>query len=626
MRILLIILDAVIVTLAGVAWYVATGGGFVLHLSDLAVRFRSPARPLLWLTLALIIRYAVYRRSAPFGWADWRRFLLGPDGADPFQLQAVPGYWRRVLFASLGIAGALAILMFPVVRHPYSVPDYADPLFSIWRMAWVQHQLLTDPSHLFDANIFYPEPLTLTFSDPIILPALMQAPLTAIGVPPAVSYNVLFLIAIWASGVATYLLVERLTRSPWSGFIAGLIYACYPYRFEHISHLELQMTQWMPLGLLALHLFVSTGRPAYAFALAMAVVAQLYSSMYYAVFFVVFASAVGLGLVLTQRPPIRRMVLPLAAAALAAAVVAAPLARAFVRAQPVKGDRDVDEIKFYSATFSDYMRPQPFSVWWKDVLPKAEQERALFPGAAPLTLAAIGLVPPLGAIRMVYAAALLISLDASRGFNGVIYPHLHRWVPGVRGLRVSGRFSILVGLALAIHAGFGVRRLLACIRRPAGRRVLFLVLAAGVVVDAYSRFSVFVPVWAAPPAIYEHIKGKPGVVLAEVPVTDMPYVNTVYMYFSLWHWAPMVNGYSGFLPQWFYEQLFPRLGEFPRGNSADVLREHGVTHVTVNCGLRYMNMNCEETADLMRISTDLRLIAETRWEGAPVRLYELIRR
>jgi len=63
---------------------------------------------------------------------------------------------------------------------------------------------------------------------------------------------------------------------------------------------------------------------------------------------------------------------------------------------------------------------------------------------------------------------------------------------------------------------------------------------------------------------------------------------------------------------------------FPRGDTVDVLRRRGVTHVTVNCGLGYPN--CQETASLMWQSMELRLIADTLWQGGPVQLYELIGR
>ncbi len=48
-----------------------------------------------------------------------------------------------------------------------------DAMLNAWILGWVVHQLGSDPLHLFDANIFYPEPRTLTFSEPLILPAVL---------------------------------------------------------------------------------------------------------------------------------------------------------------------------------------------------------------------------------------------------------------------------------------------------------------------------------------------------------------------------------------------------------------------------------------------------------------------
>jgi hypothetical protein len=42
-------------------------------------------------------------------------------------------------------------------------------------------------------------------------------------------------------------LVRELTGSRPAAFIPGLIFGLYPFRFEHDSHLELQMAFWMPL-------------------------------------------------------------------------------------------------------------------------------------------------------------------------------------------------------------------------------------------------------------------------------------------------------------------------------------------------------------------------------------------
>jgi hypothetical protein len=526
---------------------------------------------------------------------------------------------KHAALASLGIALVLVVILHEQVRHPASVPDLGDPLFSMWRTGWVNHQLVTDPRHLFDANIFHPERLTLTLSDPIVLPALTAAPLLAVGLPPAVAYNLLLFSGFWFSGIAVYLLVHRLTGSARAAFIAGLTYACYSYRFEHYSHLELQMTQWMPLALLALHLFVATGRWPYALALAMAGVAQLYSSMYYAVFFLVYAAAVGVGLLAVHRPRLGRLLPPLAVCGVLAALLAWPLARAFTAAEPMKGIRGEEEVRSYSARPSDYLRANKYSVLWSSVLRRPVPERTLFPGAAPLALAAVGVAPPLGALPLIYTAGLLVAFDGSLGLNGVSYPFYYRWLSPFRGLRSPARFAALVGLTLAILAGFGAQRALRWRASPGYQRAMFAALIAFVMIDAWPALTL-TPVWKEPPSFYRTLQKMPRVVLAEFPVPYDETLNIPFMYFSLWHWQPMVNGYSGFIPM-SYADLTKALVPFPAPSALAALRAHGVTYLTVNCGLGYEG--CEETLRRMRQSPSLRLLDDATWEGHAVDLFEL---
>ena len=84
----------------------------------------------------------------------------------------------------------------------------------------------------------------------------------------------------------------------------------------------------------------------------------------------------------------------------------------------------------------------------------------------------------------------------------------------------------------------------------------------------------------------------------------------------------MVNGYSGYFAGT-YNALAPYLREFPRGYSPEVLRTHGVTHVTLNCGLQYA-FPCEETRQMMRRSPDLRIVKAATWQNGQVELYELL--
>ena len=96
----------------------------------------------------------------------------------------------------------------------YAVGDTGDPLFSVWRLSWVAHQLPRDPLHLFDANIFFPELRTLAYSDAMLATSLMAAPLLWLGVHQLVVYNTVLLLSFAASGVAMYALAKGTDRRP----------------------------------------------------------------------------------------------------------------------------------------------------------------------------------------------------------------------------------------------------------------------------------------------------------------------------------------------------------------------------------------------------------------------------
>jgi len=615
-------LDILAVALLVLTAAIFQTGGLVFYPGAIRVSLTSTHRTLAALLTLLIFRFARAPRIGPFGrcTAAWQR-LLDTIEHEPLVVRAGAGAWTRGGLAALGIAAALAALLHEQLRHLDSVPDLGDPLFSIWRVAWVAHQIVADPWHLFDANIFYPEHLTLTLSDPVLLPAMSVSPLLALGVHPTVVYNLLLMSGFWLSGVATYLLVERLTGSARGAFIAGLSYACAGFRFDHYSHLELQMTQWLPLALLALHLFVTTKRWPYAFGLALAGVAQLYSSMYYAVFLVVYAAAIAVGLLLSQRTSLRSLLRPSAIAAVLAALLAVPLVRAFNAAEPMKGARGLYEVEFYSASPSDFLRANRYSALWADRLPPPKPERTLFPGLAPAAIAAVALAPPLGTLRLVYLAALVVSVDGTLGLHGVAYPYYYALLSPFRGLRSPARFGAFVALSLSILAAFGVRRILGRTTSRRYQHAVFAGLVALVTIDAWPALSL-TPVWNEPPPVYDALRHVPNAVLVEAPLPQGEIGNAPFMYFSVWHRARLVNGYSGFIPKSYKDFSAAMLG-FPDAGSIQALRRRGATHVSVNCAVGDWD-RCEAAAQAAHGNPALRLITETIWMQHTVGLYEVV--
>src|SRR5262249_32065613 len=113
----------------------------------------------------------------------------------------------RSALSMLG-AVAFAILLAVFVTWPQalhmrtSIFTHHDPYFSIWRISWIAHGLVTSPFHLFDANIFYPAKNTLAFSDATLLEGLLGAPFLWMHVSPVFVYNALFLLGFIGSAIA----------------------------------------------------------------------------------------------------------------------------------------------------------------------------------------------------------------------------------------------------------------------------------------------------------------------------------------------------------------------------------------------------------------------------------------
>jgi hypothetical protein len=613
----------VLILFAAAAAIVDTGGG-VLHAGGVRLSAQSGWRPLIWALGLLLLRIVALGWKGPWGltWRQLAATLGWRAEVREFDRSPLPG-WREVLIVLLGLTAVVVVVFHEQYSDLYAVPDFGDPLFSMWRMAWVSHQVLIDPRHLFDANIFYPAKATLTYSDSMILPALTAAPLLWFGVHPALAYTILFQSGFILSGVATYLLARATGFGQAAAWIAALVFCVYPYRIDHYSHLELQMAQWMPLAALAAHRTLSSGHPRYVAYQMLAVAAQWYSSMYYGLF-LMFYLAVFIGiLAIAWRPGWRRVAYAMVGLVLGAAL-AIPLARAYARSEPERGTRPVDVIQHYSARPIDYLQPTHRNAWYGSVaVTRRVPERELFPGVMPLVLAAAGTVPPLSATRLAFLGAGLVAFDGSLGFHGHWYPLAHGLLSPLKSLRVPARFAILVGLTLAILSASAVERGLRRISSAGARRLAVAALSAGIVIEQLPALHLR-PVWRQPPSIYGTLGPASGALLFEYPIRPDPNwleANIPYMYFSIWHWTPMVNGYSGFRPQ-SYAMLAESTSGFPGGSSVEYLQHLRVTHVTVHCALWDVD-SCTRVLEQLDRDPRFSLITGSQWEGAPSRLYRL---
>lgn len=543
---------------------------------------------------------------------------------------------REVLLAALGFTLFTVVLLHQQVLNPGSVPDLGDPLFSMWRMAWVAHQAATDPRHLFDANIFFPDRGALTYSDAMLLPALPNALLHAAGVHPVTAYNLLFLSAFIFSATTAYVLGRSFAFTVPGAWVTGLVFGFYVFRFEHYSHLELQLTGWMPLVLLAIHRVVMANAGVRAvLGGGGALGAQWYSSMYFGLFLAVYATAFAIVLLWTRGWP-RRECRAVIGVLGFGTLLAVPLAAVYGAHGEQRDERAPVIVESFSAVPLDYLESTDRRALYRHVtLGRATSERQLFPGIVPPVLGAAGLTYPFSATRLAAAAAGLIAIDGSFGLNGLWYRAAYEWLPPFQAIRVPARFSMLLGLSMAILAGAAATRWTShgSSRR---RMVVMSLLTIALMVDAWPSLKL-VPVWRDAPPIYEPLRRRADVVLIELPLNPVPESfpqNIPSMYFSMSHWARMVNGYSGHLPEG-YSRIVKALAGFPSEDTLARAQQLGVTHVSIVCAIDGPHQafgvpapdveGCRDKIRRLDASPAARALVRTEWEGLPAVLYELQR-
>jgi hypothetical protein len=616
--------DAVFVALIALVVVIEITGGFRGEILGLRVSITSPWKVFAWAVLIVGLRHVAVPRPSLLS----RLTLDETDVMTPRALadEAVGGArrGRQLAFVLAFFTVVTVWMLLAQILAPFSVPDLGDPLISIWRLAWVAHQLPRDPLHLFDANIFHPHVRTLAYSDAMLFPAAVGAPLLWLGVHQVLVYNFIFLGSIVSSGVTMFVLVRALTSRSDAALVAGILFAFCAFRFDHYSHLELQVTPWMPLGLFWFHRTLAMHRLRDGLLTGLAVALQGLSSLYYGIFFSTLLVCLTGVLLAVRYSDFRRALRPLLAGGLLAAALLLPITVPYWQNRSIVGERGEGEVRYYSAVPADYLVPNRQSIYWGPQVTN-KLERDLFPGVVPVALAAVALAPPISALRFAYLIVLAFAVDASFGLNGAVYRFLYDYVGPFRGLRAPARFGLIVALALSVLAGFGVARLVRLVNRPILKRALVVGLAVAALVEARPVLSLE-PLWRQPPGIYAALPGDRASVLAEFPFPGPDETfghDLLFMYFSTFHWNRLVNGASGFFPD-DYLAFRKVMHEFPSERALTAIRARGVEFVVVHGRFYGPSAYARVTADLDGRSS-LRLVTAVPWEGSEVRLYRFER-
>jgi hypothetical protein len=282
-----------------------------------------------------------------------------------------------------------------------------------------------------------------------------------------------------------------------------------------------------------------------------------------------------------------------------------PYALPYLATSRLLGPRDAAEVRTYSARPISYVVSPPQNRLWGWTAARwGGPERNLYPGIVAVILGILGIIwrRPRPVVWL-YALLAGVSVMLSFGPAQPLYAWVMSYVPMLQGLRAPSRFAVIGSCALAMLAGFGIAAAQDRMRLDRVRRVAFIVIALALVsVDFANSGMILGPVVRNLQQIpvYRVLRSAgPGVVV-ELPMPTagaLPGREAQYEYWSMAHWNPLVNGYSGYYTPEYIETL-GRMESFPDEGSIARLRGLNVRYVVVHRALYEPD---DYTALLLRI-------------------------
>ena len=506
--------------------------------------------------------------------------------------------------------------------------DNFDTVLHEWTLAWLAHQIVRDPLHLFDANIFYPDGLTLAYSDHLFIPGIFVAPLIWAGFSPVLVYNILLIAGFALTGWVMSLVIARWTGNRTAGLISGALVAFNAFTMTRFPQIQDQHLEFLPLALWALDRLLRVPSVRHALSLSGWFVLQALTSGYWLLFTTVAMVAGAAARPREWLARTRWSFVPHAAlAGVVAGVVMLPFLVPYWTVSREQGlTRSLEEVGRYSAHISNYLATggrMHFDAWSQPFY--ASGGDALFPGAIALSLVAVAVGSGV-AFRDVRARMALafgvVAFALSFGPALPGYAVLYDVFPLMSGIRGASRFGQLWLVAIAILAGFGwaqLRHMLVLGTNQAARKIV-LPLGAALLVGVHAE-AVRAPMAYTPyqgiPAPWDELRNTgENAVVAFFPFYSSTAVgeNSRYMLYSTQSFTPMLNGYSGFTPP-SYVRHAEAMETFPDPTSIDYLRMMGVTHVVIQGHLM---------SDSFLASLDLFPELQLTFTDGSLRIYALV--
>ncbi len=504
-------------------------------------------------------------------------------------------FWVFGFYLALSV-----VFLAPVSLSPEDLAvNDGDPLHISWILAWDAHQAVRHPLRLFDSNAFYPYDSSLAFSEHLLGPALLAAPVFYATGNALLAQNITLVLTLALSAFAMYLLTRDVLGHELGALVAGLVYAFHTYGFHEAPRLQLLSIEWWPLAALFLHRTFVFGGFRDATLSAVFFILQGLSCTYYLFYFALALLIFVMGYaIFTERGLAKAatLIIPFTVSGAIFAVLALPYLR-MIR------DFGFGRALAEGVDIAEYVRPPSGSVLENFV--SFEQP----PGAAPqflgflaIALALWGLLSfpraeePRSRVLFFWLSVTtgivggVLSLGPTLRFFGIElgagpYAWLYEGLPFFRVLRNAERMSVLLHFGLAVAAGVGA----AAIGTLRNSRWLRMALLVALPYEHFTGGQPFtrLPTSERTPEVFRWLDEKSGQgAVVELPLypREKLRLHSLYMLFSTVHWKPIVFGRTSFYPP-LTGYLAWEMRRFPDSDSIALLEGLGVERIVVHPNL-----------------------------------------
>lgn len=523
---------------------------------------------------------------------------------------------RAAVYALLLFAFTAPVSLDPGARTFAPGPDTR---LYLWTLGWDLHALKTDPLHIFDANIFFPERQTLAYSEHLIGAALLALPLSLVTENLDLILNFVLLLATFLGALGCDRLARECGASPRGALLAGIVGGFSGPRLARLTQAHLATLHLVPWSLAFALRYLREGKRRDLLITFALFSLQALTSGHGGLFLALALALLFGGAVVSRTLRPAQAIRDCGFAGLLLLLVNVPFVIPFYQVRGRVGlARVIEDAEGYAPSLGSWLqaptRTQTALTSSLDSLRPGidSANAALFPGFVFLGLAAFG---GLGLIREREARTLAatsmaalfgITLWLSLGPSFGLYRLAYALIPGFDLIRVPSRIFLLSLTALSALAALGLDR----VRRPAVAWTLVAVAALECMPVAWD--SPHDPIVAPPVDAWLATQAKPfRVVELPIPLPDnsvrQARFHSEYMIHGAAHWQPMVNGYSSLVPP-LHLKLYAELHEFPTESGLAELERMGVNYIVVHTDMYQPDRWAEKERDIASFGERIRLL------------------